>query len=483
MVAEANLKSKTFKGTIWGTLERFSAQGISFIVQMVMARVLTPEDYGLVGMVLVVVNVAQSLVDSGFTQALIRKQDRTETDNSTAFYFNVVIGFLLYIIVWFLAPLVVMIYDEPRLLWMTRVLALPLLFNSLTVVQRALFTANMDFKTQTFATLPAAIISGVIGVYMAYTGWGVWSIVAVNVFNLVLPCGFFWIYSKWRPTWVFSWESFRQLFFFGYKIAASGLIHTAYTNGFNFIVGKFYSAASLGFFTYAQRYVLFFSSNVSGILLRVTYPVLCKFQDDDIQLRAVFTKMIRVSSFIIFALMMGLAGVAQPLIQVILTEKWSYSADLLQILCLGFIWFPVYSMNLNILLVKGKSNLYLKLEIVKKIIFVAVLVGACFISLEAMCWAIVVNSVVEVFVNSYYTQKLIGISIFRQLREIMPSLIYSVLMAVVAWIVTQVTPGGELVKLIAGIIAGTLFFFTVTYLMKSQDLAYCLSLIKRKTDS
>lgn len=480
MTEEKSLKQKTVSGTVWSALERFSGQGISFVIMVIMARILTPSDYGLVGMVLIFVHIAQSLVDSGFSQALIRKQDSDETDNSTTFYFNLVIGAVLYIAMWFLAPVISRFYDEPRLLWITRAICLGIPFISLSVVQRALLTVEVDFKTQTKASLISAVSAGATGISMAYTGLGVWSIVAYHIVLLGMNSLLLWVFSSWRPAWLFSWSSFRELFGFGYKIAFSGLLHTLYLNGFNMVVGKVFKAADLGFYTRGQQFVNFFSLNISNILQRVTYPVLCRFQNDDGQLSLKLVKMVRVSSMVVFPLMMGMVGVARPMIGMLLGEKWLFSATLMQILCFGYMWATVYSLNLNILLVKGRSDLFLRLEIVKKIFFIGVLCGMIPLGLEAMCWGIVINSFLEVLINSFYTRKLIGISIWAQLWQLLPSLLYAASTGLVAWLVVYVTPGPYFLQFLLGTLGGLAYFFLITYITGSSDLKYIISLIKRK---
>ena len=480
MANEESLSLKTFSGTIWGGLERFSAQGVSFVVMIIMARILTPTDYGLVGMILVFINIAQSLVDSGFSQALIRMQDRREVDNSTAFYFNIGVGVGIYIIMWFLAPLVAKFYNEPRLLWMTRVICVGIIFNSLAVVQRALLTVDVDFKTQAKASIIAAFSAGVVGIWLAYSDFGVWSIVAYHLINLGLNCIMLWVFSSWRPKWMFSVSSFRRMFYFGSKIAVSGLLYTLYVNGYNMAIGKIYKAADLGFYTRGQQFVSFFSSNISGILQKVTYPVLCRLQDDNTQLGRVFMKMIRISSMVVFALMMGLVGVAEPMIGMFLGKKWLYSATLIQILCFGYMWFSVYSLNLNILLVKGRSDLYLKLEIVKKIVCIAVLCALIPFGMEALCWGLAINSLAEVVINSFYTGKLIGVSLGRQLIQLVPSLLYALSMGVVVWLVVKAVDASYIIQFFIGTLSGIVYFILIVTLTRSSDFRYILALIRRK---
>lgn len=420
-----SLKSKTVKGTLWSSVERFSVQGIMFVVMIIMARMLTPEDYGLVGMITIFVAVSQSLIDSGFSQALIRKQDRTETDNSTVFYFNIAVGAALYTILFLCAPIISDFYGEPQLTPVTRAIGLCIVFNSLAVVQRALLTVRLDFKTQAKATLIGAVVSGAAGVTMAYTGFGVWAIVTQQVVNLALVTLFLWVFSHWKPIWAYSWKSFRELFSFGSKLLASGLIDTLYRNMYLIVIGKVFKASDLGYYTRAHQFSDFASSNITGIFQRVSYPVLCTIQDDDTRLADVYRRLLKVSAFVIFPLLMGLAAVARPLVITFLTEKWLSAATLLVPLCFAGMWYPVHAINLNLLQVKGRSDLFLRLEIIKKALGVAMLCITLPMGLLPMCWGMLANSIISLVINTHYTGRLIHLGFLAQMRDLLPSLALS----------------------------------------------------------
>ncbi|MDE6113929.1 MAG: lipopolysaccharide biosynthesis protein [Muribaculum sp.] len=474
-----SLKHKTFKGTIWSTLERFSVQGIAFVVMIIMARILTPDDYGLVGMLAVFIAVSQSLVDSGFSQALIRKQDRSETDNSTVFYFNIGVGIVLYLVLFLSAPLIARFYNEPILIPLTRLISLSVLINSFVVVQRALLTIKIDFKTQAKASFSAAIVSGIVGITMAYTGHGVWSIVWYQLTNLTVNVGLLWIFSKWRPQWIYSWKSFRELFGFGSKLAISGIIDTIYRNIYLIVIGKIFSAANLGYYTRAQQFAEFPSSNVSGIIQRVTFPVLCTIQDDDNRLRDVYRRFLRLSAFVVFPLMIGLAAVAHPFIILILKEKWEFAAILLQIICLSMMWYPIHAINLNLLQVKGRSDLFLRLEIWKKCIGVVILCATIPFGLVAMCWGNLITSLIALVINTHYTGKLIRVGFLTQMKDLIPTLIYSLSMGALVWIIVQVLPN-DILRLSIGVTAGIIYFLAVTKFTHSADLRELLSFIRSK---
>ena len=475
-----SLKQKTVKGVLWSTLERFSVQGIQFVVMIIMARMLTPNDYGLIGMLAVFIAVSQSLVDSGFSQALIRKQDRTETDNSTVFYFNLVVGLVLYGILFATAPLIAQFYNEPQLVNITRVIGLSVLFNSLVVVQRAILTIQIDFKTQAKAALTAAITSGIIGIWMAYSGYGVWSIVAQQLINIGVNTLILWIISKWRPLWKYSWKSFQELFGFGSKLLASGLIDTLYRNINLIVIGKVFSASDLGYYTRAHQFTDFPSSNLTGIIQRVTYPVLCSIQSEDDRLANVYRKFLRISAFVIFPLMMGLAAVAEPLVLTLLKEQWLFTATLLSIICFSMMWYPIHAINLNLLQVKGRSDLFLKLEIYKKIIGVIILCITIPMGLIAMCIGSFITSMLALIINTYYTGKLISVGYFRQMRDLMPTFLLSVSMCVIVYIAINSLSAHPLLQLIVGIIIGILYYTLSAHLFKFTEFKELLQLLKRK---
>lgn len=475
-----SLKQKTVTGVLWSSLERFSVQGIQFVVMIVMARMLTPNDYGLVGMLAVFISISQSLVDSGFSQALIRKQNRTETDNSTVFYFNIIVGLILYAIIFVSAPFIADFYNEPQLTAITRVICLSVLFNSMVIVQRALLTIKIDFKTQAKAALTAAISSGIVGIWMAASGYGVWSIVAQQLINLGVNALLLWILSNWRPQWVYSWKSFHELFGFGSKLLASGLIETLYRNIYLIIIGKVFSAADLGYYTRAHQFTDFPSSNLTGIIQRVTYPVLCSIQNEDARLADVYRRFLRITAFVIFPLMLGLAAVAEPLVLTLLKEQWLFAATLLSIICFSMMWYPVHAINLNLLQVKGRSDLFLRLEIYKKIIGVIILCVTIPMGLVAMCIGSFFSSMIALVINTHYTGKLIGVGFFRQMSDLMPTFLLSVSMGAFVYLIINILNIHPIAQLVIGIVIGILYYVLLALLFKFTEFKELLQLLKRK---
>jgi O-antigen/teichoic acid export membrane protein len=474
---EDDIKNKTIKGVFWSSIERFSAQGIQFILGIVMARLLEPSDYGVIGMLVIFLSISQVFIDSGFSNALIRKQNRTEIDFSTVFYFNIGIGLFFYGLLFFTSPFIARFYNTPVLEDITKIVALNVLFNSLAVVQRAKLTIAVDFKNQAKATFVAVILSGIIGLVMAYTGFGVWALAFQSILNTGLNMVVLWIFVRWRPLKVFSVRSFRELFSFGSKLLVSALIDTAYRNIYTIVIGKKFQAADLGYYTRADQLAQFPSSNITGIFQRVTFPILSGIQHDDERLKSVYCQYLRISAFVIFPLMCGLAGIAEPLIKLILTEKWLGVVPLLRLLSLSFMWYPVHAINLNLLQVKGRSDLLLRLEIIKKGVGVGILCITISFGISAMCVGTIVVSFLALIINTHYTGKIISVGFITQMRDLFPIFLTALSMGVVSYAVSSIftnyVPG-----LFCGIVAGIICYFLINIIVKSKELTMVLNLIK-----
>ncbi len=477
--SKVSLKERTFYGIMWSGVERFSVGGIMFLLQIVMARMLSPEDYGIVGMLAIFVAVAQSFVDSGFSNALIQKNDRTELDYSTVFYFNVVVGCVFYLLLFFSSPFIASFYKTPILLELTRVIGLSILFNSLTVVQRAKMTIAIDFKTQTKASFLAVVLSGVLGIWMAYAGCGVWAIAIQTVSNTGLNMILLWIYSSWKPKKVFSWNSFHRLFSFGSKLLLAGLIDTIYRNIFTLIIGKKFTKVELGNYTRADQFCQFPSANITGILQRVTFPILSELQNDDERLKLVYRKFLRLSAFVIFPLMIGLAAISRPFILLVLTEKWEGAIVLMQVLCLGYLWYPIHAINLNLLQVKGRSDLFLRLEIIKKSVGIGILFVTIRYGVLTMCMGTIVGGIIGLIFNTYYTGKLIQLGFVKQMLDLFPILINSIVMGGLVYFLTCLL-SGYMLQILLGSIGGIIYYLLSSHIFHSQDLKYLFSLVKRK---
>lgn len=472
-----SLKHKTIKGLFWSSVERFSVQGVSFLVMLVVARILSPADYGLVGMLTIFTAVAQCLIDSGFGNALIRKQDRTELDYNTVFYFNIVASVILYIILFAIAPLVAKFYNEPILKDLMRVDSIVLVINSLTAVQGADYTARLDFKTQARVSLTAAIVSGIAGIVLALNGFGVWTIVGQSIASAIISSILLWAFASWYPKLQFSWKSFREMFSYGSKLLISGLLNTIYNNIYPLVIGKVFSASTLGYYSRAAAYSQLPSSNITSIIQRVTFPVLSKIQNDDERLRDNYRKLLKMSAFIIFPLMCLLAGISKPLIIILIGTKWTYCFVLLIPICFTMMWYPIHAINLNLLQVKGRSDLFLKIEIVKKILGIIVLFISIPFGIVAMCYAGIASSILCLAINTYYTGKIINVGFLRQMKDLRGTLILSLIVFAVVFMVGNIINNNWLWA-IGGTIVGMSIYIGLSTIFHFKELASTKELIK-----
>lgn len=418
-----SLKHKAVDGVLWKIGEQGARQVIYFVISVVLARLIMPDQFGMVAMLSVFTAVAGVFIDSGFSTALVRKTDRTQADCSTVYWFNIIVSSICYVILFFCAPLVARFYGMPQLCTIFRVTAFGIVIGSLTGVHRTLLSADMDFKSLTKFNLWGVIVSGAVGVVMAYFDFQVWALVAQGMTMNVITTVCVWYKVKWRPSCIISRQSLKEFFAFGSKMLASGLLDTLYSNIYTIVIGKVYKATELAYYNRATSLTSMTSSLPTGILQSVTYPTLCKLQDDDEALKRGYRRTIKIAGFVVFPLCLGVGAVAYPLINVLFTDVWIYSAVLLSIICFSMMWYPIHAINLNYLIVKGRSDLFFKLEVIKKIQGVAILCITIPMGLEAMCYGSIVNSLLSLIWNTHYTGKFLKMSIFMQIRDLLPTLV------------------------------------------------------------
>lgn len=474
-----SLKDKTVKGVIWSAVDRFSAQGIQFVFSILIARLLVPDDYGVIAMLNIFLAVSTTFIDSGFSTALIRKADRTETDFSTVFYFNIVVAIFFYIALFIAAPSIARFYDTPLLVPVTRVISLTLPIGTLSGIHNAKLSIVIDFKSRAKISVLTAILTGSIGLWMAYADYGVWALVVQTVFSSIIRTTMLWIIVRWHPKWIFSWKSFKELFTFGSKLLASGLLDTIYNNIYPLVIGKVFSPSTLGVYAKAKAFAEFPSSNITGVLQNVTFPVLSTIQNEEDRLAAAYKKFLKISAFVIFPLMLGLSSVADPFIRLVLTDKWENAIYLLQIICFAMMWYPIHAINLNILQVKGRSDYFLKLEIIKKTQGVIILCLTVPMGIVAMCYGQVISSMISLIWNTYYTKKLIGYGYWAQMKDLMPIFIHSFVMWVLVLLVVHFMPTLWL-KLIVGVLSGMVYYIAGAFLMKFPEVDEILKILKLK---
>ena len=423
-----SLRSKTIRALSWSFLESIVLQGVRFGLGIVLARLLFPEQFGLIGMLTIFIAVAQSFLDSGFGAALIQKRDATQADVCSIFYFNILIGLMAAGLLCLVAPSIAAFYNQPILTPLTRALSLIIVIDSFGLIQTTIIEKNIDFRTQTKISLFASLSSGIIGITLAATGFGVWSLAVQQISSSFFRTLSLWLLSDWRPALIFSFKSLREMFGFGSRLLASGLLNQIFENVYLLIIGKLFSATDLGFFTRAKTIGELPSHILSRMVGRVTFPILSTIQNDPARLKKGMKKALTTVALVNFAMMVGLAVIARPLVLLLFTEKWANSILYLQLFCFLELLYPLHYINLTLLQALGRSDLFLKLEIIKKVLIVINIAITVRWGIPAMIYGMIVMSIICYYLNSYYTGVLINYKIWEQLFDLFPYLIMAVLM-------------------------------------------------------
>ena len=463
-----SLKDKTVKGVGWSALDNAARYGMQFVIGIVLARLLSPDDYGLLGLVGIVTVVCTALVNGGFTTALIRKKDATEEDYNTAFICNLSMSLLLYTVIFLCAPLIADFFGRVELTALVRVSSLGLIIGALGMVQQTRLTKRIDFKTQTKITIAATALSGIIGIGMALTGFGVWALVAQQLTSQVMTTMLLYIYNRWMPGLRFSMESFHDLFGFGWKMMLSGVLDSVWKESYQMVVGKVYTPGALGQYTRAKQFSSLFSSNLTAVIQRVTYPVLSNIQDDKQRMVSAYRRIIKVTMFVTATGMFFLAAISEPMLYCLIGPQWHEASTYLPLICLNSTLYPLHAINLNMLQVQGRSDLFLGLEIVKKLIGLIPLAVCVFWGIMPMLYVNLAVGVVAYLLNSYYSGRLIGYSSWMQVKDIAPSCLVAAIVAVSVFFVKYL-PVSYWVILPLQIIMGAVVFMVLCQLTRNPE--------------
>lgn len=466
-MSEPSLKDKTIKGTFWSAADAFLGQGISFVVGLVLARLLSPEEYGLIGISLTFTIILNGVVDSGFSSSLIRKKDASNEDYNTMFITNMVVSLLMYIILYFTAPLVSIFFNREITL-LVRVLGLVLIINGLSLVQNTILTKKIDFKTKTKISLISAIVSGIVGILLALNGFGVWALVAQQLSRQILYTILLWIFNHWFPNFRFNLTSFKYMWGFGWKLLVSGLLENLWKELYQIVVGKFYSPATLGQYTRSRSYAQLFSSNITTIIQRVTYPVLSEVQDNRDRMVSAYRKVIKITMFVTCVCMINLGAVAEPLIYCLIGPKWHEAATYLPLICISMSLYPLHAINLNMIKVQNRSDIFLYLEIIKKIIAIGPLCMGIFLDIYWMLIGSIMTGVICFFLNTYYTGKKLGYSSWKQLKDIAPSYGVAIVIALAVYFLKYL-PFSYWVILPLQILVGIVVFLVICEITKLEE--------------
>lgn len=477
-----SLRKRSLSGVVWTFAQQFGGQLINFFISIILARILMPEEFGLIGMITVVIAVGTSLMDAGMGQSLIRTTNPDDEDYSTVFYVNLFVSLFIYFVVYLSAPLIAAFYDESILNNLLRVLGLSIIVGAFSSVQRTKLTKEMNFKAQFTIQIPSFIISGIIGVVLAYQGYGVWSLVFMQLARNGIASIQFWIYSKWTPKFTFNIQRLKYHFNFGYKLTLSGLLNTLYENLYYIIIGKYFSTADLGFYTRAKSTKQLPVSNISAAINKVTYPMFAEIKDDDNRLKNAYTLVMQQVLFWVVPILVGAAVIAEPLFRLVFTEKWLPAAPMFQLLCVVGIMYPINAYNLSILKVKGRSDLFLKLEIIKKSYTVIGILLVIPFGIFALLYFQIATSIIGFFINSYYSGRFIDFPVLEQIKKIVPIFIITSIMGAACFLLNQIiltSTWHDGYRVVFTSILGLIVYLGISKMANLAPLNEFLSMIKK----
>ncbi len=477
-----DLKQKTIKGVSWSFVEQILTRGVNFVIGIILARLLSPTDYGLVGMFGVFIAISQIFVDGGLTNALIRQKDASDADYSTVYIVNLTLSVVFYLLLFFIAPFVAGFYDQPLLKPLMRVVSMILIISSLASVQGTLLTKRVDFKTKSVISILSSILSGAAGIICAIKGLGSWALVAQSLTSAIVVTLVTLLLVRWMPKLIFSKDSFKRLFSYSSKLLAASLINSVYSNIYPMVIGKRFTASDVGLFTRAGQFPTIANETLISTFNRVAYPILSQIQDDDERLSSVYDRYIQVFCFVTFPVLLGLCGCARPVVSLLLTDKWLDCVPMMRIICFSLLPIGMVRINTNILYVKGRSDLALRMEIIKKCIMFAVMFISMFFGLMAMCYGLILNTFIDLYFSSYYTRDILGFPLTRQLRNVFPYFAISLLVFGEAMLCSHFIPN-NLLSILASLLvcAGSYYFLSrvLKLYAYNEAVGYLATLRKR----
>jgi O-antigen/teichoic acid export membrane protein len=462
---------------IWRFAERCGAQLVTFIVSIVLARILAPEDYGTIALITVFTTILQVFVDSGLGTALIQKKNADDMDFSSVFYFNFIVCIILYICMFFSAPFISKFYNDNSLTPVIRVISLTIVISGVKGIQQAYVSKYMMFKRFFFSTIGGTIFSAILGIILAYEGCGVWALVAQQLSNTAIDTLILWLTVKWRPKRIFSWKRLKALLSFGWKLLLSSLLDTCYSNLRNLIIGKLYSSADLAFYNQGDKFPKVIVTNVNTSIDSVLLPTMSGAQDNRERVKNMTRRAIKTSTYIMAPFMMGLAFCAEPIVRLILTDKWLPCVVFLRIFCITYMFWPVHTANLNAINAMGRSDWFLRLEVIKKTMGMIILLSTMWFGVKAMAYSSLLTSVLSQIINSWPNRKLLNYGYLEQVRDFAPGIILAVFMGLCVYIIGYI-PLNDGATLIIQIIVGAAIYIGMSAILKLEEFEYLIGMIK-----
>lgn len=462
-----SLKARAIKAVFWSALEQFGNKLVGFIISTMLARLLMPEEFGLIAMLSIFIGLASVLIDSGLTQSLIRTNECDTEDLSTVFYFNIIISIIVYFIFYLIAPFVSTYFEQPALINIIRVYSIVFIINSFSAVQKTILTKSLDFKTLMFATMPSLFLYGLVGIFLAINGFGVWSLVWAAIAQSIAVSIQLWLKSTFKPILIFNIVKFKYHFNFGYKLLLSGLLETIFSNSYTFIIGKLYAPSQVGFYSKSNNLQMLPVQLITSVLTKITYPLFSEIQNDNIRLKKIFKRLIQIVILIVAPTLVFSAILATPIFRLLYTEKWLPAVPYFQILCIAGILFPLHSFNLHILNVKGRSELFLKLEIFKKIIILVAIFISIQYGLLGLLYGNVITSILSFFINSYYSGKFINYNSLHQIKDMMPILLITLISGFIVFLTDiLINSYHDIIRILVGGFIGIFSLFVLLALLK-----------------
>lgn len=474
-----NMRQKVFTGFIWRFMERIGAQGVSFIVSLILARLLTPEDYGQVALITVFITILNTFATSGIGTALIQKKNADDTDFSTVFYFNILFSLALYALLFLCAPFIGRFYNDMSLVPIIRVLGTIIVVSAVNNVQQSYVSKTMQFRRFFFSTLIGTVFSGIVGVVFAYKGFGTWAIVIQQLVNQIANTVILWITVKWRPIKAFSLFRLKVLYSFGWKLLFSSLIDTVYNNIYSLVIGKFYDANTLGLYNKGVQFPNLIINNVNGPIQSVLLPAMSYEQNNTKRIKEMVRRSIKTGTYLIFPLMIGMAAVARPMVILLLTEKWVACVPFLQISCITLAFYPIHTANLQAINALGRSDIFLKLEIIKKIVGLTLLIVGIPFGVYAMVWLKALSSLISTFINAFPNRKLLNYSYWEQIKDLLPSIGISAVMGI-SVLAVELLQLNVVVTLVVQIVIGVIVYVGLSKLLKLECFSYIVNVIKKE---
>jgi O-antigen/teichoic acid export membrane protein len=476
-----SLKKQTFSGIIWTVADTLFLKGLTFVASIILARLLGPTEFGLIGMISVFITLGVIMVNSGLSSSLIRTKNADDSDFTTVFYLNLAMSIVVFVLFYIVAPYIAQFYDQEILTNIIRLYCFGFVFSAFSAVQLAILNKNMQFRKIMQFNIPGTVIGVIVGISLGYLGYGVWSIVWMYLSTQLINSLVIWFFSSWKPSFLFSFEKMKYHFGFGYKILLSGLLNTVFSNMYNLVIGRFFAVQSLGYFERARTFNEYPVTILTGVIDKVTYPLLSKIQDEKERIAEIYKKLLQFSFFITAPLMFGAAAIAYPLFELVLGVKWLPAAEYFQIICLASMFYPVHAFNINILKVYGRSDLFLKLEIIKKVVLVLGILIAFPFGVLGLVWSIVITSFISLIINMYFSSNMIAYTTFQQLKDMIPTFLVGLFTFIGMYGIIEFISGYSLIfQILVSICFGILFYLSINYYLKSIPMIFSLKLLKER---